>query len=177
MKKSGIYNLVQVALITALLCLCAFITIPAPTPITLQTFGVSTALLLLGGKKGTCSVALYVLLGILGLPVFSSFSSGVGYLLGPTGGFIFGFILWGIFYNLTEYICEKTNKKLRPFITQTAGLLLCYAAGVMWFIFVTASGLREALLICVVPCIIPDAVKIALSLLIAKKLKNTKLFE
>lgn len=161
---------------TALLCLCAFITIPAPTPITLQTFGVSVSLLLLGGKKGTCSVALYVMLGLMGLPVFSAFSSGIGYLLGPTGGFLYGFILWGILHIIAEYICEKSDRKFRPVLTVIAGLILCYTTGTLWFMFITHTGLTEALLVCVAPCILTDIVKIAISLLIAKKLKNTKLF-
>ena len=80
------------ALTAAIIAVCAWITVPGPVPFTMQTFGVFLALRLLGGKRGSISVALYILLGAAGLPVFSGFKAGIGVLIGPTGGYILGFI-------------------------------------------------------------------------------------
>ncbi len=86
--------LAAVALMAAVLTLCAWITIPlGPVPFTMQNFGIFAALGLLGGRRGSLTVAVYLLLGLVGLPVFSGFGAGPGALLGPTGGFLLGFLL------------------------------------------------------------------------------------
>ena len=84
--KSKAYDLVLIALFAALMALCAWVTVPYAVPFTMQTFGVFLALLLLGGKRGTICMAVYLLLGAVGLPVFSGFRGGVGALVGSTGG-------------------------------------------------------------------------------------------
>ena len=85
-------DLTLIALFAALIAICAWLTVPMPdVPFTMQTFGVFAALLLLGGKRGTLSILLYLLLGAAGLPVFSGFRGGIGSLLGTTGGYLVGF--------------------------------------------------------------------------------------
>ena len=91
--KSKAYDLVLIALFAALMALCAWVTVPYAVPFTMQTFGVFLALLLLGGKRGTICMAVYLLLGAVGLPVFSGFRGGVGALVGSTGGYLVGFIV------------------------------------------------------------------------------------
>ena len=91
--------LAAVALMAAVLTLCAWITIPlGPVPFTMQNFGLFAALGLLGGRRGSFTVAVYLLLGLVGLPVFSGFGAGPGALLGPTGGFLLGFLLCALVY-------------------------------------------------------------------------------
>ena len=101
-SHTKVLSLTYVALMAALMAVCAWITIPVgPVPFTMQTFAVFAALGLLGGKRGTLAVVVYLLLGLVGLPVFAGFSSGAAALLGPTGGFLVGFlasalVYWGV---------------------------------------------------------------------------------
>jgi len=97
----SVRDLTRVALMTAILAVCGWITIPLPEPMvpfTLQTFGVFLCLLLLGGRDGTLAIAAYLLLGAVGAPVFSSFRGGLGVLLGSTGGYLTGFLAMGLLY-------------------------------------------------------------------------------
>ena len=113
----SVRDLTRVALMTAILAVCGWITIPLPEPMvpfTLQTFGVFLCLLLLGGRDGTLAIAAYLLLGAVGAPVFSSFRGGLGVLLGSTGGYLTGFlaitimiIAVSIFGTCTIYINDK----------------------------------------------------------------------
>ena len=112
-------DLTMIALMAALTAVCAWITIPfSLVPFTLQTFAVFTALALLGGRRGTASIVLYLCLGLVGLPVFSGFSGGVGALLGPSGGYLLGFVGTGLVYwAITAKLGERLGAKI-------AGLVL-----------------------------------------------------
>ena len=139
----------------------------------MQTFGVGAALCVLGGRKGLLSIAVYVLLGLIGVPVFANFSGGAGVLFGMTGGYIIGFLVMGAVYWL---ITARFGTK--PGVTAAAlavGLLLCYAFGTAWFMAVYSREkgditLISALTMCVFPFIIPDALKLAAAVLLAEKL-------
>ena len=85
-------DLAYIAICTSLICISAWITIPGTVPFTLQTFAIFFTLGLLGAKRGMLSILIYILIGMIGLPVFSSFNSGLGVIAGPTGGYIIGFI-------------------------------------------------------------------------------------
>ena len=91
-------NLLYMALFVAVMAICSWVSIPSAVPFTLQTFAVFCALCLLGGKRGTIAILVYIALGAIGLPVFSGFSGGIGILLGTTGGYIWGFLLTGLLY-------------------------------------------------------------------------------
>ena len=169
MEKSGrtdfskIRDIALMSLMSAVIAVSSWITIPYTVPFTMQTFAVFLSLRLLGGKKGTVSVILYVLLGAVGLPVFSGFRGGIGVLAGPTGGYITGFILAAVLYMIFE---KKTSGRAGAYIVMTAGLILCYLAGTVQFSLVVNGSLRSfpaALATCVLPYIIPDAVKIILA--------------
>lgn len=100
-RSFSVRDLTRVALMTAILAVCGWITIPLPEPMvpfTLQTFGVFLCLLILGGRDGTLAIAAYLLLGAVGAPVFSSFRGGLGVLLGSTGGYLTGFLAMGLLY-------------------------------------------------------------------------------
>ena len=168
-------ELVFTALMAVIIAVCSWISIPTTVPFTLQTFGVFMAVGLLGGKKGTVSVLVYILLGAVGVPVFAGFSSGIGVLFGTTGGYIVGFVLSGLVYwAMTAAFGEKLPIMI---IAMVLGLLVCYAFGTAWFMIVYAKntapiGLMTALGWCVFPFIIPDCIKIALAVVLTKQLKK-----
>ena len=174
-KRISVYDLVMVALFAALIAVCAWVTVPGAVPFTLQTMGVFLAVGLLGGKRGTASVLVYILLGAVGMPVFSGFSGGVGRLLGTTGGYIIGFLVAALAMWAMEAIFGKA-KWVLP-VSMLLGLLLCYAFGTAWFLVLYtqtkgAISVASVLSMCVVPFIIPDLLKIALALLLTSRLSK-----
>lgn len=162
-----------IALFAVIIAICSWLSVPATIPFTLQTFGIFLTVGVLGGKRGTLSVLIYLLLGIIGIPVFSGFTGGVGRLLGTTGGYIIGFLLSAMVMWAMEQFLGKKRWVLA--ISMVLGLIVCYAFGTMWFMFVYANstgpiGVWTALGWCVFPYIIPDLIKIALALALCKKL-------
>lgn len=174
-SKTSTNLLLRIAVCTTLIIICSWITIPTAIPFTMQLFGICFALDFLGGRRGTASIALYILLGLIGIPVFAGFGGGIGVILGPLGGFIIGFLaLAGIVW-LSELI--HTTAKVKPLISMLIGLLFCYSLGVIWFmkmngIVISASTLRPAIGSCVLPFIIPDVAKILAALELSKRLKK-----
>lgn len=160
-------NMVRCGLCAALMGVCAWLAVPVgDTVITMQTFGVFFGLGLLGGKKGTIACCVYLLLGAVGLPVFSGFQGGIGILLGPTGGYLFGFMLTCLSYCLLE-------GRVPMWLNMVVGLLLCYICGSLWFYFAyTEAGLWAVVLKCVVPYLLPDALKLTLAVVIGKRMKE-----
>ena len=191
-RKYETIDLAYMALGAVLIALCSWISIPAVVPFTMQTFAVFLVLLILGGKRGTMTIVVYVLLGAVGLPVFSQFGAGIGVLLGSTGGYILGFIFMGLTYRLvTGAAGRSSTSKVRwtgttgmgrsgkARWTEAAalvlGLLVLYAFGTAWYMFMYArtqggAGLMSVLLLCVIPFVIPDLIKLALALALARRL-------
>lgn len=166
-------DMAYIALFAVLMAICSWISVPAAVPFTLQTFGVFLAVGVLGGKRGTLAVVLYLLMGAVGLPVFAGFSGGVGVLLGSTGGYIVGFVFLALVMWAMERWAE--SKTWRVVLSMVLGLIVCYAFGTAWFMLVYARttgpvGLLTALGWCVLPYIPVDAVKMALALAIRKRL-------
>lgn len=165
-------NMALCALFAALLAVCAWIAVPiGDITFTLQTFGVFLTLGLLGGKRGTVAILVYLLLGAAGLPVFSGFRGGIGALLGVTGGYLVGFLFTGLVYWIF------TACKVPQLPAMGLGLLACYTFGTLWFRFGylqggDPAGLGIVLLKCVVPYLLPDGLKLALALLLTRKLKR-----
>ena len=163
-----------IALFTALTVVCAYITVPSPIPFTMQTFGVLLALVTLGGRRGTLSVFLYLLMGALSLPVFSGFHGGFSHLFGMTGGFLFGlFFAALLFSGITHFFGEGLFPTLFAAI---GGLFLVYLCGSLWFYFVYSVkggvGFASVLLLTVVPYLLPDAIKLALALFIGRRIRR-----
>lgn len=176
LSKNRIKTYVLISLFTAIIAVCSFITVPAAVPFTLQTLGIFTALSVLGGKRGTVCTVLYILLGILGIPVFSGFSAGLGHLLGATGGYIIGFIFLSLTYLIITAVFG--NKFTVKAVGLVSGLLICYLFGTLWYMAVylktlTTDAFISTLSVCVLPFIIPDLIKIALALFIDRKIPNT----
>lgn len=159
-------HLVRCGCCAALMAVCAWLAVPVGgIAITMQTFAVFLTLLLLGGGKGTAACAAYLLLGALGFPVFSGFQGGLGVLLGPTGGYLWGFLILCVCYWLLR-------KPLGDMAAMVLGLLLCYGCGTVWFYIAYGSSLWAVLLKCVVPYLIPDALKLILARFISKRIKG-----
>lgn len=167
--RTAVKDLVFTAMFAALIAVCSILSVPVgQVPVTLQTFAVCLAAAVLGWKRGTLSVLVYILLGAVGVPVFAGMSGGVGILAGPTGGYIIGFILTALLVGLAA---DRFGRKVLPLsVAMVLGVLACYALGTVWFIVVTGMGLGEALMLCVVPFLIPDGVKIALAVILANRL-------
>lgn len=174
-KRFSTRDLVYVAVFTALMAICAWIAIPTTVPFTLQTLGVFLAVGLLGGRRGSLAVLVYLLLGAVGAPVFSGFTGGIGALAGTTGGYILGFLLCA----LTMWALEAAlRRRLWVFALGMAlGLIVCYAFGTAWYmaVYTQANGpvsLWAVLGWCVFPFLIPDFLKMALALAITARLRR-----
>lgn len=167
-------RMTRIALCAALLAPCAWLSVPTQPPFTMQTFGVFLTLLLLGAKDGTIAIGLYILLGALGVPVFSGFNGGMGALMGPTGGYIVGFLLICLVFGL---LCGKGAGLWLKALALLLGLAVCYAFGTLWFVKVYGDmkgpiSTLSALSMCVFPFIVPDLAKLALALWAGKRLEK-----
>jgi biotin transport system substrate-specific component len=168
-------DLTLCGIFAAVLAICSWIQIPGAVPFTLQTFAVFCSLGLLGGRRGTAAILVYLLLGALGVPVFAGFSGGIGILFGTTGGYIIGFIFVGLIYWAAEKLFG-TKLPIR-IAAMVLGLAVCYAFGTVWFMLVYArsSGaiaLATALGWCVLPFIVPDLIKMGLAVLLSERLRK-----
>ena len=171
----SIKKMSSIAMMTCLIIMCSWLTIPSAVPFTMQTFAVFCSLLLLGGKAGLTSVVLYVIMGIAGMPVFAGFQGGIGHVIGPTGGYIIGLIGAALFFWLLEPLFKK-HEKMR-IIALASGLLICYLFGTLWFQIVygikgSAYSFGTVISICVLPYIIPDLIKLTLALFVLKKVRK-----
>lgn len=163
-----------IALFAVLMVVCAWITIPFVVPFTLQTFALFMTLTTLGGRRGTYTVVVYLLLGVIGLPVFSGFQSGLSVLLGATGGYALGFLCAAAIYWLLT--AKWGTSRVVTTLACLAGLLVCYSFGTIWFFLVYACttgtiSLFTVLTWCVFPFIIPDLVKLSLAMLLSSRIK------
>lgn len=173
--KRATIDMILISLSAALITICSWISVPLTIPITLQTFAVFTVVGLLGLKRGSLAVLIYILLGAIGVPVFAGFTGGLGILLGNTGGYIVGFIFTALVAGSITKLFGR--KKFVLAISMIIGLLVCYLLGTTWFIYVYnkntgAVGLFTALSWCVFPFIIPDAVKIALAVIVVDRVSR-----
>jgi len=160
------------AMFVALLSVCSWISVPAPVPFTLQTFGVFCTLGLLGGKWGTRAIAAYLLLGAAGAPVFAGWKGGLGALFGATGGYLVGFLLCALLYRL---IMAHGGGAWRQGIALWLGLAGCYGFGSLWY-FLVYSGdaplsFAAVFTACVAPFLLPDLLKLALALVLIRRLR------
>lgn len=173
--KHSAIDFAYIGVSAAILAVCSWICIPLTVPISLQTMGVCLVAGLLGMKRGTAATLVFILLGAIGVPVFSEFTGGVGILLGNTGGYIIGFIFTSL---IVGYTSDKFKGKLLPLvISMIIGILVCYAFGTAWFAFVYAKSNEPAALVtilgwCVLPFLLPDAVKIAVAALLTNRLRK-----
>lgn len=161
-------NLTRSAVFSALICLCAWLSLPVfGIPVTLQSFAIALCLLTLGGKWGSISILVYLCIGAVGVPVFSGFGSGFGALTGPTGGYLWGFLAGALVYWAVTAVAPQ--QKLLGILLMQA---VCYGSGILWFSFrfFSHGSFADLLASTVLPFLLPDAVKLGLAWFLAKRL-------
>lgn len=162
-RKSQIYTLSMTAVMAAVTCVLAPLSIPiGPVPISLTNLAIYFSLYLLGWKWGTVSYVVYMLLGAVGLPVFSGFTGGMWKLLGPTGGYIVGFIPMAVIAGL---IIDKFRNRGIQLLGMAVATAVCYAFGTAWYCFEAGVQVAPALATCVFPFIPFDLAKIVIAML------------
>ena len=171
MSKINIRQMTLISLFSALTAVGAFIYIPLyPVPLTLQTLFTLLAGMTLGSVMGASSQIIYVLLGVVGLPVFAGFKAGIGILFGPTGGFLLGFIISA--YVIGRII--ETIKEKNIFYYLLAGLIgtiIIYIIGLTQLSLITGIGIKKAIAVGMLPFLPGDILKIIAASFIATKLK------
>lgn len=169
----SVKQMTLMALMTALICVIAPFSIPlgfSPVPISFTNFAIYIAAYVIGMKRTTISFFIYLLIGIIGVPVFAGFNSGAGVLLGPTGGYLIGFIFLAL---VSGYFIDKYPSKIVMCIAgMILGLVICYAFGTAWLAIQNKMTFMQAMLIGVVPYLIGDAIKIAVAAVIGPQLRK-----
>lgn len=169
MKKIKTRELAMCALFAALTAVLSQISVPVgPVPVNLALISVFVAAGLLGARYGALSQVVFVLMGAVGLPVFAGFMGGISGVLGPTGGYIVGYIACAF---VTGLITGRFGKSMKASVlAMCAGLIVTYTMGTLWYSYVTQTGFVAALSLCVVPFLPGDALKIVLSAVLVKRL-------
>ncbi len=169
-----IKDYIYISLFAVLITVCSWISIPYAIPFSMQTFAVFSAINIMGAKKASYALLIYILLGITGLPVFAGFRGGISALLSPTGGFIFGFFLIPLFSYISGLLIK--NKATSIISGEIAGLLFCYIMGVLWYVLFTSSLSIDTYLISfamlALPYFVPDIIKLMLSYIFCKRLSK-----
>lgn len=170
-NKSKVFSMVLTALMAAILCATAPIALPiGPVPVSLATFVLYIIVVLLGWKLGTLSCLLYLLIGLVGVPVFSGYAAGPAKLFGPTGGYLIGYILLTL---IAGFFCDKFKGKIYMYaIGMVIGTAALYTLGTAWLAFQAHMTLSAALAAGVIPFLAGDAAKIVVSLIFAPIIKK-----
>lgn len=174
MKHQSVYRLTSCALVAALMCVLGPMSVPiGPVPVTLTNLVIYLSIFLLDPQGAVISVAVYLLLGAVGMPVFSNYSGGLAKLAGPTGGYLVGFL----FVALIGGIAAKKfqYKPLPVALALVAGTAVLYIFGTIWFVLMMKAELSYALSVCVYPFIPFDLGKIVLASLFGTVLRNALL--
>ena len=162
MRAKTTQRLTLSALLCALCAVLSQIQIPLPpVPLSLSLLGVHLCGVLLGSRWGAAAVGCYVALGAVGVPVYAGFAGGVSVLLGPTGGFLIGYIFCA--WTSGTLIQRFGSSRLSLILSMASGTLICYALGTAWFSFVSGTNLAGSLSACVLPFIPGDVLKILLA--------------
>ena len=170
MKKSTIYNMATCAIMAAVMCVLGPLSIPVgPVPISLLTLAIYLAAYVLGAKGTTISVFIYILLGAVGLPVFSGAAGGLAKIAGPTGGYIVGYLFLAFICGL--FVQKSKANLLISVLGMIVGTAVLYAFGTVWFIIEMKTDIISALTMCVLPFIVGDLVKIVAATLMGKALR------
>ncbi|MBR5535702.1 MAG: biotin transporter BioY [Clostridia bacterium] len=163
-------KLIICALFTAIMCIVApFYIMIGSVPVTFALFALALCAFSVGSTASAVSTVVYIFIGLSGFPVFSGFKGGFSALLSPTGGFIFSYI----FIVLISGLSVKAKRKSTVVLLCVMALLVCYASGTVWYMFVTKAALRTALFVCVIPFIPFDAVKLYGAWIISKAIRRS----
>lgn len=168
-KKFSITQIAVIGVMTAVICILAPFSLPiGPVPISFTNLAIYIALYVLGMKRGTISYLIYLLIGLVGVPVFSGFIGGPQKLFGPTGGYLIGFIPMAVIAGIVIDKCMK--KWYFCLLAMIAGTWVCYLFGTAWLAFQANMTFKAALAAGVIPFIIEDLIKMVLALLIGPQI-------
>lgn len=168
-KKFSITQIAVIGVMTAVICILAPFSLPiGPVPISFTNLAIYIALYVLGMKRGTISYLIYLLIGLVGIPVFSGFTGGPQKLFGPTGGYLIGFIPMAVIAGIVIDKCMK--KWYFCLLAMIAGTWVCYLFGTAWLAFQANMTFKAALAAGVIPFIIEDLIKMVLALLIGPQI-------
>ncbi len=170
-KGLSIKTIAAIGMITAVTCILAPLSIPiGPVPISLTNLVIYFGLYILGWKKGTISYCVYLLIGLVGVPVFSAFTAGPQKLLGPTGGYLIGFIPMAV---IAGIFIEKSGRKASlSLVGMILGTVVCYGFGTAWLAVSAHMGFRAALAVGTLPFLAGDLLKMLLAVVIAPQICN-----
>lgn len=170
-QKIKTKQMVLIALMTAVTCVLGPLSIPlpfSPVPISLTNFAIFLAIFVLGMKNGTISFIIYLLLGAVGVPVFSSFRGGLQVLAGPTGGYLIGFIFLAL---IMGFALDHFDRKLvSTIIGMIIGMAVCYTFGTVWLAKLLSLSFKEGLMMGVIPYLAGDVAKIIIAAIVGPKL-------
>ncbi len=161
-----------VGMMAAVTCVLGPLSIPlpiSPVPISLTNFAIYLAIYVLGTKRGILSYVIYLLIGLVGLPVFSAFTGGPGKLLGPTGGYLIGFLPMALICGI---FIEKSQKRDLHFIGMVIGTVIAYVFGTAWLAWQAEMTFGAALAAGVIPFIPGDLAKIIICMMIGPELRK-----
>jgi len=179
-KKSGVYSLTLISLMAAVICVLSPLSVPlpfTPVPISLASLAIYFVVMLLGMKKGTISTLIYLLIGLVGVPVFAGFSGGAAVIAGPTGGYLVGYIFLAL---IAGWFVDKFEGKIPMyFVGMVLGTIVLYALGTAWLAHAAGMGFKAALFAGVIPYIPGDTAKMIIAVFagetIRKRLKKANL--
>ena len=164
-KKSSIYKIALIGVMAAITCIIGPLSIPIGlVPISLTNLIILITVIILGWKMGTISCLIYLLIGYVGLPVFSGFTSGPHRLLGPTGGYLIGFIFLALISGI--FVDNFRGKIYMYIIGMILGTIVLYVFGTVWFAYQQHISIHAAVAICVFPYIPFDIAKIVCAVII-----------
>lgn len=172
-SKSSTYQLTLIGIMTAITCILGPLSIPipfSPVPITFTNLAIYLTAFILGWKKATISYFIYLLLGLVGLPVFSGFMGGPERLFGKTGGYLIGFIFMAL---ISGFFIEKFYGKIHMyFLGLILATLVTYLFGTVWLAYLANLTFVQALLLGVIPYIIGDSIKIIIAITIGPLIRK-----
>lgn len=170
-KKSNVYQMTIIGVMAAVICILGPLSIPiGVVPISFTNLAIYFVLYTLGMKKGTMSYIIYMLIGFVGIPVFSGFTSGPSKLLGPTGGYIIGFFFMALIAGF--FIDTFFDKWYLCFIGMVLGTAVCYAFGTVWLSYQAGISVNSALAMGVIPFIPEDLAKILIAAFVGPKIRK-----
>ncbi|WP_244835154.1 biotin transporter BioY [Clostridium sp. BJN0001] len=173
MNDSKVKNITIIGVLTALICVAAPFSIPlpfTPTPISFANLAIYFSACILGAKKSTLSVLIYLLIGSIGLPVFAGFSGGLSGIAGPTGGYLIGFLFMAFISGL--FIEKFENKIYICIIGMILGTAVCYLFGTAWLSMQLKLSFNKALVMGVFPFIPGDLIKIIVASIVGIKVRK-----
>ena len=170
-STSKAYSMTSIALMAAVICVVGPFTLPiGPVPITLAPLAILLSVYILGTKKGTIALLIYLLIGAVGVPVFSGFTGGVGKLAGPTGGYLIGYIFFALIAGW--FIHRFYDKVVIQFLGMVLALAVLYAFGAAWLAYSAGMTFGAALAVGVLPFIVFDLIKIVIAIVLGRAVRN-----